>query len=154
MISTWPQHQVAAGTVVYHVTEPSHAINIGKNGIQQVANAFGGGRLGQGFYTHTNAQSAGLYYQGSTPVTLQMSLTRDATGQIAPQNVYVADLQGNDADYLTGNDFITAEEDHDELKFHGGDCLQLDAIWQGGTQFSVQDWLGFADDSDSDDDVT
>jgi hypothetical protein len=141
MVEGWTQHQVGAGTTVYHVTSFQHAQNIATNGVQQVANAFGGGRLGSGFYTHMNADSAGLYYQGENPVTLELRTTGDATGQVAPQNVYVADAQG--VDYLTGNDFITAEEDNTELKFHSGDKLELVAIWQGGQRFAPADWLSY-----------
>jgi hypothetical protein len=143
----WARWQVGAGTVVYHVTTVAHAMNIARGGVQQVANAFGGGRLGAGFYTHTNADSAALYT--NTPeVTLEFHLDQVLQGAIAPQNVYVSELVG--ADYVTGNDFITAEEDTEELKFHSGNGLVLVNVIQGGQSFPVETWLGFLGDDEED----
>jgi hypothetical protein len=140
-VEKWEDISVRKGTTVYHVTSPEHANNIIKNGMKQVQNAFGGGRLGSGFYTHRNSKSAALYTQTESPITLEFTLTRDANGQIAPQNVYVSDTEG--LDYVKGNDFITAEEDNEELKFHSSDCLELVAVHQGGQRFALDEWLEF-----------
>jgi hypothetical protein len=139
-VGGWSHHSVESGVTVYHVTTLDSALAIATNGVQPVQNAFGGGRLGSGFYTHTSPVSAANYFQGDGPVTLEFTTIRKMAGQIAPHDVYVA---SHKLDYLTGNDFVTAEEDPNELKFHSGDGLNLVAVHQGGQRFGVDEWLGF-----------
>jgi len=44
-------------------------------------------------------------------------------------------------DVTKGNDFLTAEEDNQELKFHHGECLELVFVHQGKERFTPGEWL-------------
>lgn len=142
----WQRHHLASGTTVFHATTLVHAISIGQNGIQQVQNAWGGGRLGQGFYTHVAFDSAALYVQ-TLEVTLEFETTADMDGAVVPQNIDVSQQDG--IDYLTGNDYLTPEEDEGmELKFHNGDNLQLVNVYvhdQDSVQgYTAEQWAQYA----------
>lgn len=138
-VQGWQQKTLGAGQAIYHNTSVVSAQSIIENHIQQVANAFGGGQLGSGFYTYTARDSAELF--GGT-VTLEFSLTSDATGQEVPNNATWDAFSAHAADALSGNDFLWTDEDVNQYKFHSGDKLTLVAVHDlsANETFSVQEY--------------
>ncbi|MEU6708649.1 hypothetical protein [Streptomyces wuyuanensis] len=116
----WERTELFGG-YTYHATLINHALTIYENGIRQAKNAFGGGRLGSGFYTHMNPDSAAAYVR-LTEATLKFEIL-PSQGARVPQDLYLGNEK--DIDYITGNDFLTPAEDPSELKFHNGDKLKL-----------------------------
>jgi hypothetical protein len=124
-VQGWNKKELGSGQQIYHNTDLSSVQSIIENHIQQVTNAFGGGQLGSGFYTYTEKDSADLF---GGAVTLEFSLTSDATGQEVPNDATWDAFSTHAADALVGNDFLWTDEDVNQYKFHSGDKLKLEAV--------------------------
>lgn len=124
-VEDWPIRKLAADTHVYHNTSAANAYNIIENHIKPVANAFGGGQLGGGFYTYTVQASAELF-GGNT--TLKFKTTAQATGQDVPNDATWDKFPPYAEKAVAGNDFLWTDEDPNQYKFHGGGKLELVAI--------------------------
>ncbi|TAF03407.1 MAG: DUF4157 domain-containing protein, partial [Nostocales cyanobacterium] len=129
-VAAWANVQVASGTEVYHCTNYASAKNIIENGIQDVANGWGGGSLGAGFYTHTTINGAVNYAQKK--VVLKFTVSRNAVGQSVTPSDYASKnkVQANE-DPVALNDFLSNAEDANEIKWHGGDALTFNGFALG-----------------------
>ncbi|WP_069161930.1 C2 family cysteine protease [Nocardia altamirensis] len=139
-VGSWQQHQLASGSIVYHATSADAARNIATTGIRTVQNAWGGGALGSGFYTHRIRESAENYVADHTAVTLEFVVRDGVTGRDVPEGTWLGDHPG--LDYVSGNSFLRSSDDPDEIKFHGGSALRLVAVHVNGTRHLIGAWLG------------
>lgn len=121
-VDDWPTRKLPADTHVYHNTSAANAYSIIENHIQPVANAFGGGQLGGGFYTYTVQASAELF--GGT-TTLKFKTSAEATGQEVPRDATWDKFLPYADKAVAGNDFLWTDEDPNQYKFHGGAKLEL-----------------------------
>ena len=126
-VAAWDSAEVASGTEVYHCTNYSSAKNIIDNHIQSVPNSWGGGALGSGFYTHKTKMGAQNYVrEDQQKILLKFRVTKKAVGQSVRPSDYAnkTDVQENE-DPVSENDFLSNAEDSDEVKWHGGNALEL-----------------------------
>ncbi|WP_445946281.1 hypothetical protein [Shewanella sp.] len=139
-VAGWPIRNLAADTEVYHNASAQNALNIIQNHIQPVANAFGGGQLGAGFYTYTVRASAELF-GGNT--TLKFRTTADSIGQEVPNAATWDNFGPYAQDALAGNNFLWTDEDPNQYKFHGGANLELISVFDvgTGTEYTPQEYL-------------
>jgi hypothetical protein len=156
--SEWAPSHVPAGTKVYHSTDPQHLDSIlgPDNGIRPAAdptappatgagaNQWGGGELGNGFYTHTSSESAQNYtLHIDNPAVLEFETKTGLDGKQSPGG-WIGNMKGDD--YRQGADFINGHHDPQEIKFHnGGDQLKLNNISVYGMNFKsyaeYKQWL-------------
>ena len=121
-VAAWAASNVAQGTVVYHCTTYAHALNIINNHIQDVQNAWGGGALGSGFYTHRTIQGSINYVpELNRRVVLRFTVANDSNGQAVTPADFAArtGVQAGE-NPRAGNDFLSNAEDANEIKWHGG----------------------------------
>ena len=130
-IAAWNIVQCNSGTIVYHNTGQDGAVSLCTDGVRQVQNAWGGGILGAGFYTHTTRLGAEVY--GNKRFTIEYRVTNDLTGQVVPRGVIGRGIDNqrypDGSNYVEGNDFLTNEDDRNEYKFHNGNNLQIVRIY-------------------------
>lgn len=140
-VGAWANAVCAGGTIVYHNTGQDATVSLVTDGVRQVANAWGGGILGAGFYTHTTPGGAEVY--GAQRYTLRFRVTGDVNGQVVPRGVIghgidtYAYAQGED--YVTGNTFLTNEDDRNEYKFHDGGSLAFVGVLDNTTGIDYVD---------------
>jgi len=143
-IAAWDNAVCASGTVVYHNTAQDAAISLATDGVRQVQNAWGGGILGAGFYTHTTRAGAEVY--GNARFTLAFTVGANLQGQVVPRGVIGRGIDaqnyGNE-NYLEGNAFLTNEDDRNEYKFHSGDNLVFTNVRDNNTGIIYNDAASF-----------
>ena len=160
-LDQWQKTKLPEGTNVYHVTSHENVEKIlgpGK-GIRPAddpgrppgggdgVNAWGGGELGNGFYTHKNPDSAGNYYTGDDmPATMEFKVKQDLDGKMSPEQGWIGDMRD---DYRQGADYIQKHADPDEIKFHNGaEQLELSKISRWGMDFdNYDDYMEFIRDN-------
>jgi RHS repeat-associated protein len=146
--SQWDPSHVPAGTKVYHSTDPANlpSLHGEDGGIRPAAdptaapstgagaNQWGGGELGNGFYTHKNPESAQNYtLHIDHPAVIEYTVKHDMDGKQSPGG-WIGNMRGDD--YRGGADFINGHHDPEEIKFHnGGDQLELNKISVYGEEF-------------------
>ena len=143
-IAAWSAAVCRSGTVVYHNTGQDSAISLVTDGVQQVQNAWGGGILGAGFYTHTTPGGADVY--GNARFTLSFRVNANLQGQVVPRGVIGRGIDAQDygnENYLTGNDFLTNEDDRNEYKFHSGNNLVFVSVRDNQTGITYNDAQAF-----------
>ncbi len=158
-VQEWPTSSLDEGTTVYHATQWNHADSIFNNGIRPApdprvdppagqGNAWGGGELGGGFYTHTNRPSAENYVQGHPPVvTMEYQTVRPLDGRSRPDDInWIGDIK--DQDYRQGGSFVDNPTNPGEIKFHNGqDDLSLSGVWMDGKRYGTyQEYLDARED--------
>lgn len=130
---TWESATCKSGLILFHNTKKkAHAISIATDGIKKVKNLWGGGALGQGFYTHQSAKGAKLYGQGR--FTLKFQVTSSLKGKVVPRYVSGHGIDKHGGNYAKGNDFLTSEDDRKEFKFHSGKGLKIVSIYDYKTK--------------------
>ena len=143
-IAAWENAVCASGTVVYHNTGQDAAISLVTDGVRQVQNAWGGGILGAGFYTHTTRAGAEVY--GNARFTIAFTVGANLQGQVVPRGVIGRGIDaqnyGNE-NYLEGNAFLTNEDDRNEYKFHSGDNLVFTNVRDNDTGTTYNDAASF-----------
>lgn len=143
-IAAWGNAVCASGTVVYHNTGQDAAVSLVTDGVQQVQNAWGGGILGTGFYTHTTRAGAEVY--GNARFTIAFTVGANLQGQVVPRGVIGRGIDaqnyGNE-NYLDGNAFLTNEDDRNEYKFHRGDNLVFTNVCDNNTGITYNDAASF-----------
>ena len=143
-IAAWGNAVCASGTVVYHNTGQDAAVSLVTDGVRQVQNAWGGGILGAGFYTHTTRAGAEVY--GNARFTIAFTVGANLQGQVVPRGVIGRGIDaqnyGNE-NYLDGNAFLTNEDDRNEYKFHSGDNLVFTNVRDNNTGITYNDAASF-----------
>lgn len=131
----WTAAACASGTTLYHNTGQDGAISLMTDGVRQVQNAWGGGALGAGFYTHKTRGGAEVY--GQARFTIRYRVTGNLNGQVVPRRLVGLGIPA-DTDYLTGNDFLTNPDDADEIKLHSGAHIVAVEVYdnQSGTTYN------------------
>ena len=138
-VADWNAAVCANGTTVYHNTSQDSAVSLVTDGVRQVENAWGGGILGAGFYTHKTRMGADVY---GNRFTLQYRITAALTGQVVPRALIAHGIPGG-TDYVTGNDFLTNEDDANEVKLHSGNHLAFVAVRDNRTGVSYNNAAAF-----------
>jgi uncharacterized protein YlaI len=120
-VPEWVKYDLPGGTTVYHVTSAPAAENIKNQGINDnMTSKWGEPYLGQGFYTHTNLNTADAYCGGkideNAKIAIEFKTKKGLTGKIVPPGQTWEKIRN---DYRVGNDFLT-DQTLEEIKFHQG----------------------------------